>query len=239
MGDLLLSACGPDPIASDEALTAVLGYARARRWFFVRTPSHPSGQWVQVPAYPFGVYDAQPPSPDPGFAWLDVLAADGLMGGLPHDRWESFAAEVHALVPVVDRVLESAAGRAFWDLDSGSLELVELALAAARGTSDPDRAVAVLHHKHPRLFPLTSRRTERALQPVAQALKVSPSDVIHADLRTNADAFAELEQRASHELAVQWGRLRLHDLLMWLTVTHRWADCQQVGSGTLAKHEQG
>lgn len=222
MPTLVLAACGPDPIDSDDALCAVLGYARAQRWLLVQTPSHSAGHWVEVPAYPFSSFDAQPASSDPGFSWADVLAPDGLLGPLPLSQHASFSAELHALSPAVDAALAAAAGQPFWELDDEQIALVDAVVTTARQATDPDRVMAALHHKHPRLMPLTSTKTERALRAVAHVQSTTLCEVIRADLQANRPGFDLLEREVTARLGVRLSGLRLHDLILWLTVTHRW-----------------
>ena len=55
-----LPSAGPDPIPWDTALAGVLGYARGRRPLRFRSPSHPEGRWVHVPAYGYERFDRRP-----------------------------------------------------------------------------------------------------------------------------------------------------------------------------------
>jgi len=225
--DLQLSSCGPHPIALADAATAVRGYATARRWVFVRTPSHPAGTWVEAPAYPFQAFDAQPSDADPGSLTLSTLAAEGLHGvERDHQVRFAFHREIEELLPLVAGALDVAAGRPFWELPQGTAveSPVVDALAAARASSQPDRASAVLHHHRPALFPLLSPPTERAVGTHASARGTTPWAVVHDDLTRNAALFARLETLVSEDLGVRLTRLRLHDLLTWLVTTRRWAD---------------
>ena len=67
----VLPSVSPEPIPWDDALATVPGHARAKRPLTIRTPSHPDGHVVDVPAHSYSVYGCVPTSDDDGFAWLD------------------------------------------------------------------------------------------------------------------------------------------------------------------------
>jgi hypothetical protein len=82
------------------------------------------------------------------------------------------------------------------------------------GDAQPTYLLAALHHRRPELFPLVDRTTRWQLLPHVREGDSGVEAVIHRELRANASAFARLEA----ELApLGLTRLRLHDVLLWLS----------------------
>jgi hypothetical protein len=80
----------------------------------------------------------------------------------------------------------------------------------------PAHVAAALHHRRPDLFPLLVRATRWQLLPHVREGDSGVEAVVHRELIVNAAAFARLED----ELAardVPLTRLRLHDVLLWLS----------------------
>lgn len=173
----------------------------------------------------YRTFDCIPTAPGPELSGVDLTVAAGLNARLNVDR----VGALQAASAEVGRALEHLDGAPpFWELDRGEL-------AAPSGDSRPEwwltRAwyvlmrqpqvgVAVthkaLHHKRPLLFPLLDGVTRKRL-PAGQAWVT-----IHDDLTTQAEAWGHLEMRFAGLIDtdrgdVQLGRLRLHDILLWLT----------------------
>jgi hypothetical protein len=232
-----LGSVSDEPIAFDDALAAVLGYTRATRQLNVRTPSHPGGHVVQVPAYSYSVYDCVPASEDDEFAWLDVLVVDGLNGQLSQKSIVALKDAGARAWPHVREAERRAGGRAFWDLPieeviapppPGSAgEALFKAWEQCFHTDHVEVALThkLLHHKRPRLFPLIDRQTRPRLvaQVGAQAGRIWA--VIHRELSRNVEQFDRLEAGLARLLTrsddVRLERLRLHDILLWLDVTRQ------------------
>jgi len=241
------------PIGWNDALAAVLGYARAKRLLPLRTPSYPDGHVVRVPAFSYGVYDCVPTSEDDGFAWLDVLVVDGLNGRLRQSSIVALKDAGERAWKHVHRADVRSGGQAFWELPieevippepSGS---TGAALCAAWGecmsTDDIDVALThkVLYHKRPRLFPLIDRRTAPRLEDQARLNPGGLWAVIHRELTENAESFDALESALNELLAwkdgVRLERLRLHDILLWLDVTEQRSWAAEEGRKTAEWHE--
>jgi hypothetical protein len=94
--------------------------------------------------------------------------------------------------------------------------------------ASPKHVTAALHHRRPELFPLVVRTTRWHLLPHLREGDSGVEAVIHRELRANAEAFAELERSAA-EHDVELTRLRLHDVLLWLTSTLRLAHAVALG----------
>ena len=234
----VLPSVATEPIPWDDALAAVLGYTRATRPLTIRTPSYPDGHVVDVPAFSYSVYDCVPASDDNEFAWLDVLVVDGLNGKLSQ---ESIVALKDAGVrawPFVQEATSRAGGRALWELPideviepppAGSTgEMLSAAWAECFYTGEVGVALThkMLHHKRPRLFPLIDRQTLPRLKARVHAGAGLYWAVIHRELTSNAAQFDHLEKTLADLLArpddVRLERLRLHDVLLWLTATSKW-----------------
>ena len=218
-----LPSAGPDPLPFDTALAAVLGYARGRRPLRFRSPSYPEGRWVQVPAFGYERFDRQRRVDGP-FGDADVLVAEGLHGRLDRDSWTAVRAALETAQPRADAVVERAADRPLWDLPDDEFSVLAepgTVGAALRELSTlpgvPAGLVpAALHHRWPWLFPLVAATTRRQLWPHVQEGDSGVEAVIHRELRAAAVGFGALETAVA-ELGLPLLRLRLHDILLWLS----------------------
>jgi hypothetical protein len=227
--ELVLPSAGPDSIPFDTALAAVLGYARGRRPLHFRSPGNPTGRWVTVPAFGYERFDRQPVPAGP-LGEVDILTAEGLHGRLDPDGWAAMKGVLDDVGPLADAAIERAAGRPFWELPAD-----EFSVLAEPGTVggqlrriwqhcevtpdvQPAHVTAALHHRRPDLVPLVVRTTRWHLLPHVREGDSGVEAVIHRELRGNASAFARLEA----ELApLGLTRLRLHDVLLWLSASLR------------------
>jgi len=223
--ELVLPSAGPESIPHDTALAAVLGYARGRRPLHFRSPGNPTGRWVTVPAFGYERFDRQPVPAGP-LGEVDILTAEGLHGRLDPDGWAAMKGVLDDVGPLADAAIERAAGRPFWELPAD-----EFSVLAEPGTVgaqlrriwqhcevmpdvQPAHVTAALHHRRPDLVPLVVRTTRWHLLPHVREGDSGVEAVIHRELRANASAFARLEA----ELApLGLTRLRLHDVLLWLS----------------------
>jgi hypothetical protein len=227
--ELVLPSAGPESIPHDTALAAVLGYARGRRPLHFRSPGNPTGRWVTVPAFGYERFDRQPVPAGP-LGEVDILTAEGLHGRLDPDGWAAMKGVLDDVGPLADAAIERAAGRPFWELPAD-----EFSVLAEPGTVgaqlrriwqhcevmpdvQPAHVTAALHHRRPDLVPLVVRTTRWHLLPHVREGDSGVEAVIHRELRGNASAFARLEA----ELApLGLTRLRLHDVLLWLSASLR------------------
>ncbi len=241
---LSLPSTGPDPIPWDTALAAVLGYARGRRALWFRSPGHPEGRWVPVPAFGYERFDCRRPVAGP-LGDDDVLVAEGLHGRLDPAGWAAVRSTLDEVGPLADLVAAGAAGRPFWELPPGELSVLEEPGTAGAGLRAIGRQgsgrhgehlSAALHHRRPDLVPLLSRTTHRQLLPHVEEGDSGVEAVVHRELLTNAEAFGALETAASGLLASTGGvpltRLRLHDVLVWLGGSLRLAHAVALGRQT-------
>ncbi|GAA4796632.1 hypothetical protein GCM10023200_35920 [Actinomycetospora chlora] len=232
---LRLPCLGPEPLGLDRALDAVRGYARATRWQRMRSPGEPEGHWIQLPAFGWARFDARPAAAGRD---ADVLLAEGLHGRLDRAGWHEVHDALGRLAPLTDALRERAAGRSLWELpdeelsvlgESGTVGALLRTLGRDAGPHAP-HVLAALHHRHPDLVPHLTRTTRRALLPHLEEGDSGVEAVVHRDLRGNADAFAELEAAvAAAPDGARPTRLRLHDVLLWLTTTLRLAHAQDAG----------
>jgi hypothetical protein len=241
--DLVLPSVGPDPIRWDTAVAAVLGYARGRRPLYFRSPSRPEGRWVTVPAYGYERFDRRPRSKAP-LGEPDILTAEGLHGRLDPAGWTALHGALKDLRPVADAAVERAGGRPLWELPSDEFSVlaepgtVGAALREIRereADARPEYVTAALHHRRPELFPLLVRTTRWQLHPHVREGDSGVEAVIHRELRANSDAFDALETAVAALLAPQGTpltRLRLHDVLVWLSGSLRLAHAVQLGVAT-------
>lgn len=237
--DLVLPSTGPEPIAHDTALAAVLGYARGRRPLRFRSPSHPEGRWVSVPAFGYERFDRRPGSPDP-LGEPDILTAEGLHGRLAPDAWAAMKAVLRDVAPLADAVHERAAGRPFAELPDDEFSVLAEpgtvgALLRRIGEFEPTPHVtAALHHRRPSLFPLAVRATRWQLLPHVREGDSGIEAVVHRELRANRHPFAVLQQAVAELLVDDDGPtvLRLHDVLLWLSATLRLTHAVALGHAT-------
>jgi hypothetical protein len=223
--ELVLPSAGPDSIPFDTALAAVLGYAWGRRPLHFRSPGNPTGRWVTVPAFGYERFDRQPVPAGP-LGEVDILTAEGLHGRLDPDGWAAMKGVLDDVGPLADAAIERAAGRPFWELPAD-----EFSVLAEPGTVggqlrriwqhcevtpdvQPAHVTAALHHRRPDLFPLVVRTTRWHLLPHVREGDSGVEAVIHRELRANAAAFARLEAELG---PLGLTRLRLHDVLLWLS----------------------
>ena len=241
---LSLPSVGPDPVPWDTALAAVLGYARGRRALWFRSPGHPEGRWVRVPAFGYERFDCRPPVAGQ-LGDDDVLVAEGLHGRLDPAGWAVVRAALGEAGPLADAVAVRADGRAFWELPPGELSVLEepgTVGAALRAVvrhgprQHQDHLVAALHHRRPNLVPLAGGTTRRSLLPHVEEGDSGLEAVVHRELLANAEAFGALETVASGLLTATGGvpltRLRLHDVLLWLSGGLRLAHAVALGRQT-------
>jgi hypothetical protein len=225
--ELVLPSAGPDPIPVGTALAAVLGYARGRRPLHFRSPSNPTGRWVSVPAFGYERFDRRPVS-EGSLGEADILTAEGLHGRLDRARWAAVKGVLDDVRPFAEGTVERAAGRPFWQLDAD-----EFSVLAEPGTVGsclrriwqhcevtpdvrPAYVTAALHHRRPDLFPLVVRTTRWHLLPHVREGDSGVEAVVHRELTANAAAFTQLEgELEAREISLT--RLRLHDVLLWLS----------------------
>ncbi|MGY1743774.1 MULTISPECIES: DUF6308 family protein [unclassified Blastococcus] len=220
---LMLPSAGPDPIGLDDALAAVVGYAVGRRPLRFRAPNAREGRWVRVRAFAFDRFDRQPAETAPRMTDRDVLLAEGLHGRLDPIGWTAVRAALDAALPVAGEAVHRAAGRAFWELPEEQTSVlaepgtVGAALRSlAEGPHGP-YVLAALHHRWPELFPLLDGITRRQLWPHTAEGDSGVHAVVLRELRANAAGFSLLEARAGAALGQRVTRLRLHDVLLWLS----------------------
>ena len=214
----VLPSAGPDPIALDTALAAVLGYARGRRPLYFRAPNAQTGRWVQIPAFGYERFDVRPGATGP-LGEPDILLAEGLHGRLDPDAWAAMKARLDDVRPLFESVVDRAAGRRFEQLPDDEFSvLAEPGTVGARlreiGTDK--HVTAALHHRRPDLFPLTVRTTRWQLLPHVREGDSGPAAVVHREVVANADAFAALREEVAAR-GVELTVLRLHDVLLWLS----------------------
>jgi hypothetical protein len=234
---LRLPSTGPDPIALDTALAAVLGYARGKRPLRFRSLDAPQGRWVLLPAFGWSRFDIRPVEP-PGD--LDVLVGEGLHGRLDRSGWYDVHEALARVRPMADAAAERAAGRALWELPDDELSVLgepgtvgaalrEIGLASG---DHPGHVAAALHHRRPALIPHLTRTTRRAMLAHVEEGDSGVEAVVWRELRANESAFTELEDAAEAVLGWRPTQLRLHDMLLWLTTTLRMTHAVQLGRGT-------
>jgi uncharacterized protein DUF6308 len=241
---LTLPSAGPDPIAEDTALAAVLGYARGRRPLRFRSPSSPAGRWVQVLAFGYERFDCRSRNAGP-LGDDDVLAAESLHGRLDPDGWAGARAALDRVGDLADSATERAAGRAFWELPADEVSVlgepgtVGSVLRGIRGLGTGPQAaylLAALHHRRPELFPLLDATTRRQLLPHVEEGDSGVEAVVHRELLANGGAFTALETTAGALLGPGGGvpltRLRLHDVLVWLSGSLRMTHAVALGTAT-------
>jgi hypothetical protein len=225
--ELVLPSAGPDPIPLGTALAAVVGYARGRRPLHFRSPSNPTGRWVTVPAFGYERFDCQPVPRGP-LGEVDILTSEGLHGRLDPAGWTAMKSVLDDVRPLADAAVERAAGRPLWELPDD-----EFSVLAEPGTVGswlrriwehcevtPDvrsaHVTAALHHRRPDVFPLALRTTRWHLLPHVREGDSGVEAVVHRELVANASAFERLEDELA-ERDIELTRLRLHDLLLWLS----------------------
>jgi hypothetical protein len=235
--DLVLPSAGPEPLTRDSALAAVLGYARGRRPLYFRSPNARTGRWVSIPAFGYERFDRRPVADDP-LGEADILVAEGVHGRLDPAGWDALKQALDDVRPLADTAVERAAGRPFWELPDD--EFSRLAEPATVGAAlrevgrfeSPQYVTAALHHRRPALFPHLSTTTRRQLFPHVDEADSGVEAVVHRELRANAAAFARLETDVATLLGHPLTRLRLHDVLLWLSTGLRLAHAVELGRAT-------
>jgi hypothetical protein len=231
-----LPTTGPDPLPWDDALAAVLGYARGRRPLRYRSPIEREGRWVQVPAFGYERFDRRPVPPGP-LGDDDVLVAEGLHGRLDPAGWSAVRRALDDVQPRAEATAARAAGRPLWELPDDELSVLGEPGTVGAGLRDlgeppgPHQryVIAALHHRRPELVPVVTRTTW--LQAVSH-LREGDSGiaaVLRRELRANVAAFAALEGATGELLAQPLTRLRLHDVLLWLSATLRLRTAVELG----------
>ncbi|MGY1664177.1 DUF6308 family protein [Geodermatophilus sp. SYSU D00705] len=241
---LRLPSAGPDLLPAETAVAAVLGYARGRRPLWFRSIGRPEGRWVSVLAFGYERFDSRPRGSGP-LGDDDVLTAEGLHGRLDPAGWAAVRTAMDDVAPLADAVTERAAGRPFWELPPDELSVLGepgTVGAALRDIGErvagPSRAHlgAALHHRRPELFPLVDATTRRQLLPHLEEGDSGVEAVVHRELVAGAEAFAVLESTVSELLGATGGvpltRLRLHDVLVWLSGSLRLTHAVALGRET-------
>ncbi|SFE54118.1 DUF6308 family protein [Blastococcus tunisiensis] len=243
-GALVLPSVGPDPLPLGTALAAAVGYARGRRPFHYRAPNARTGRWVEIPAFGYERFDRRAGSPGP-LGEADILTAEGLHGRLDPESWAALKAVLDDVAPLAEAAVERAAGRTFAELPGE-----EFSVLAEPGTVgavlrrtwqhctdtpgvSPQHVLAALHSRRPSLFPLLSRTTRWQLFPHVGEGDSGVEAVIHRELGANAAAFGRLEGELA-ALDLRLGRLRLHDVLLWLSGTLRLTHAVALGQALQA-----
>jgi hypothetical protein len=234
---LRLPSTGPDPIPLDTALAAVLGYARGRRPVRFRSLDAPQGRWVLLPAFGWSRFDTRAVEP-PGD--LDVLVGEGLHGRLDRTGWYDVHEALSRVRPLAEAAAARAAGRALWDLPDDELSVLgepgtvgaALREIGRAGGAHPGHVAAALHHRRPALVPHLTRTTRRAMLAHVEEGDSGVEAVVRRELRANDTAFTALEDAAAQLLGAHPTRLRLHDILLWLTTTLRMTHAVQLGRET-------
>jgi hypothetical protein len=241
---LSLPSAGPDPLPWDTAVAAVLGYTRGRRPLWFRSPSRPEGRWVRIPAFGYERFDCRPPVTGP-LGDDDVLVAEGLHGRLDPAGWAAVRAALGDVGPPADVAAVRAGGRAFWELPPGEVSVLEepgtvgaaLRVIGQRGAGrHRDHLSAAVHRRRPDLVPLLDVTTRRQLLPHVEEGDSGVEAVVHRELLANAEAFDALETATSELLTATGGvpltRLRLHDVLVWLSGSLRLTHAVALGGRT-------
>jgi hypothetical protein len=235
-----LPSAGPNPLPLDTAVAAVLGYARGRRPLWFRSPVAAEGRWVQVLAFGYERFDARPRMTGP-LGDADVLTAEGLHGRLDRESWTTVRRALDDAAPLAEHAVARADGRAFWELPADEFSVLAEpgtvgALLRDLGTLPgvpPGYVPAALHHRWPRLFPLIAPSTRRQLWPHLREGDSGVEAVVHRELTAQASGFAALETAVhGHELALT--RLRLHDVLLWLSAGLRLTHAAALGRALAA-----
>jgi len=234
---LRLPSIGPDPVPLDTALAAVLGYARGRRPLRFRSIGASQGRWVLVPAFGWSRFDTRSVE-SPGD--VDILVAEGLHGRLDRAGWYDVQDALARVWPSAEAAADRAGGRSFWELPADEVSVLgepgtvgaALRDIGRRSGSHPGHVAAALHHRRPALVPHLTGTTRRALLPHLEEGDSGVEAVVWRELSANAAAFTALEDAAAAALEVRPTRLRLHDILLWLSTTLRLTHAVRLGEAT-------
>jgi hypothetical protein len=168
----------------------------------------------------------------------DVLIGEVLHGRLDRVGWATVRDILAEIGPLGRAAVQRANGRAFWELPDEELSVlgepgtIGAALRAIARASENHvgHVLAPLHHRYPALVPHLSRSTRRALLPHVKEGDSGVEAVIWREVRVNAAAFANLDDAVATEFDdARPTRLRLHDILLWLTTTMRLAHAVELG----------
>lgn len=232
---LVLPSVGPEPLELERARDAVVGYARGLRWLRFRSPGVPEGRWAQVPAFGWSRFDARPCGENLD---ADVLLGEGLHGRLDPAGWHAVHDALAALAPRVDELVARADGLAFWELPDDELSVLGepgtvgalLRRIGEDAGAHRSHVLAALHHRRPDLVPHLTRTTRRTLLPLLEEGDSGVEAVVRRELRANEDAFGDLEAALAADVGdARPTRLRLHDVLLWLATTLRFAHAENEG----------
>lgn len=235
--ELRLPSTGPDPIGFDTAVAAVLGYARGKRPFSFRGIGALRGSWVLLPAFGWTRFDTRPSSDSQS----DTLIGEALHGRLDPTAWDDVRKALGTVRPLADTAAERATDLPLWELPD-----IELSVLGEPGTvgaalreigqgsgAHPAHVAAILHHERPHLVPHLTPTTRRALMPHLEEGDSGVEAVVRRELRANADVFAELERVIAGLTGdAEPTRLRLHDILLWLSTTLRLTHAVLLGRDT-------
>jgi len=244
---LVLPSAGPDPVPVGVAVAAVLGYARGRRPLHFRSPGQPSGRWVQIPAFGYERFDCRPI--DSGaLGDADVLVAEGLHGRLDPQGWAAVRGALDSVAGLVDAAVARAAGRAFWELPDDELSVLGEPRTVGAALREiwtrcshapdvrPEFVSAALHHRYPTLLPHLDATTRRQLLPHMAEGDSGVEAVIHRELLANDEAFGVVETAIADLVGrgggVPLSRLRIHDVLVWLSGSLRLPHALEAGRAT-------
>ena len=141
------------------------------------------------------------------------------------------------MAPSVEAAVDRAAEQPFWELPADEVSVLgepgtvgaALREIGRLSGSHPGHVAAALHHRRPALVPHLTRTTRRALLPHLEEGDSGVEAVVWRELQGNAAAFAALEDAATAALDVRPTRLRLHDILLWLSTTLRLTHALQLG----------
>jgi hypothetical protein len=140
--------------------------------------------------------------------------------------------------PLVEALVARADGRSFWEVPDDDLSVLGepgtvgalLRRIGEQAGSHSGHVLAALHHRHPELVPHLTRTTRRALIPHLDEGDSGVEAVVRRELQANAEAFAELERAVAAATGdARPNRLRLHDILLWLSTTLRLAHATDAG----------
>ena len=209
----------------DQVKNVLAGYAFATRELRFRPPkSMPLGETPDlsaVPRWAYRSFDCVGSTSGP-LSDGDLLIAAGLNGRLSSEKFLA----MRAVAPLVSDALASMpADQTFWDLHRDHIKAVPPEGSPAYGLwrawrlmeGTPGIGVALshktLHHKRPRLAPLIDGKTVKRTGWIG----------IYDDLQSQASEFADLEDwfgdLAIRNSGVAISRLRIHDILLWCSVT--------------------
>ena len=232
---LRLPCLGPEPLGLERALDAVVGYARGMRWLRFRSPGRPEGRWAQVAAFGWTRFDARAASTGLD---ADVLLGEGLHGRLDRAGWQEVHDTLDRTAPLVDALVARAGGRPLWAQTDDELSVLGepgtvgalLRQVGEEAGPHAPHVLAALHHRHPALVPHLTRTTRRTLLPHLEEGDSGVEAVVRRELVANADAFAALETAVATATGdARPTRLRLHDVLLWLSTTLRLAHAEGEG----------